>query len=76
MREQDKHREALRKVSAESVGERVSVVNTWTFSKVNSPTEEQIRRLPIKQNTPVQVLDPADPDFGKFYFLTDYDPIG
>jgi len=76
VREQDNHRQALRKIASDSVGERVSLTNCWSFAKVNSLTEEQIRRLPIKQNTPVQVLDPADPDFGKFYFLTDYDPIG
>lgn len=32
-------------------------------------------RLPENNAKELQVLDPADPDFGKFYFMQDYDPL-
>jgi len=36
---------------------------------------DRVMRLPLRVASPVQVTDPDDPDFGKFYFMTDYDPI-
>jgi len=33
------------------------------------------KSLPAITNAPIQNTDPSSPDYGKFYFMIDYDPM-
>lgn len=68
-------RKAFRKAVSRAISDQAQPVVWRSDARDALSTHEKMLR-PTIYSQPIQVLDPVDPNFGKFYFLPDYDPPG
>lgn len=75
MRIDEQIKAANEQLAAGQAGYKGRTGRTIIGARADSGVVEAMMRLPQMKVSNVQVLDPLDADFGKFYWLEDYDPI-
>jgi hypothetical protein len=72
----DELRRARRNFSSRALGAAPDVDRVLAGPARSGLDDASVLRLPARAGPPVQVVDPASPDFGKNYFLLGFDHIG